>query len=140
MHSRVLSLYRFFVCLHWYTESSIKKENLSELIKMNFIFLFKKKMVTTVMYLYTKHYFNQFSRKALVFFSRVEQSTLWNALTILTGKNYVYSIYSIQYKNGYLAASDLFRYMFTQSIKFHTFYYHVPVLKSTYVWKLWFIK
>ena len=31
--------------------------------------------------------------------------------------------YSIQYKNGWLAASDLF-YMFTQSVKFYTFYYH----------------
>ena len=36
--------------------------------------------------------------------------------------------YSIQYKNGYLAASSLF-HMFTQAIKFYTFYYHV--LKST---------
>ena len=33
--------------------------------------------------------------------------------------------YLIQYKNGWLAASDLFD-MFTQSIKFYyTFYYHV---------------
>ena len=31
--------------------------------------------------------------------------------------------YSIQYRSGWLAASDLF-YMFTQSIKFYTFYYH----------------
>ena len=36
--------------------------------------------------------------------------------------------YLIQYKNGYSAASDLF-HMFTESIKFYTFYYHV--LKST---------
>ena len=42
-----------------------------------------------------------------------------------------------QYKNGCLAASDLF-HMFTQSIKFHTFHY--PVLKSTDVWKMWLIK
>ena len=41
---------------------------------------------------------------------------------ILRGKN---CVYSIQYKNGWLAASDLF-YMFTQSVKFHyTFHYHV---------------
>ena len=32
--------------------------------------------------------------------------------------------YSIQYKNGYLAASDLF-HMFTNSIKFYTFHYQV---------------
>ena len=32
--------------------------------------------------------------------------------------------YSIQYKNGCLGASDLFR-MFTLSVKFYTFYYHV---------------
>ena len=38
-------------------------------------------------------------------------------------KNVFYSIYSIQYKNSCLAASDLFDYMFTQSIKFYTFYY-----------------
>ena len=30
--------------------------------------------------------------------------------------------YSIQYKNGCLAASELF-HMFTQSVKFYTFYY-----------------
>ena len=36
--------------------------------------------------------------------------------------------YSNQYKNGCLAASDLF-HVFTQSIKFYTFYYHV--LEST---------
>ena len=35
---------------------------------------------------------------------------------------------SDQYKNGCLAASDLF-HMIKQSIKFYTFYYHV--LKST---------
>ena len=45
-------------------------------------------------------------------------------LTILTGKN---CFYSIQYKNVCLAASDLFN-MFTQSIKFFAFHYHV--LKS----------
>ena len=32
--------------------------------------------------------------------------------------------YSIQYKNGCLAASDFF-HIFTQSIKFYTFYYQV---------------
>ena len=42
-------------------------------------------------------------------------------LRIHTGKTV---FYSIQYKNGCLAASDLFR-MFTQSIKFYTFHYHV---------------
>ena len=40
--------------------------------------------------------------------------------------------YSIHYKNGSLAASDLFR-MFTQSGKFYTFHYHI--LKSTYLKK-----
>ena len=40
-------------------------------------------------------------------------------LTILTGKN---GVHSIQYRNGWLAASDLFD-MFTQSIKFYTFHY-----------------
>ena len=44
------------------------------------------------------------------------------ALTILTGKNS--ALFSIQYKNGWFAASDLF-YMFAQSIKFYTFYYYV---------------
>ena len=46
-----------------------------------------------------------------------------------TENGYQYSqgktvFYSIQYKNGRLAASDLF-HMFTQSIKFYTFNYHV---------------
>ena len=36
--------------------------------------------------------------------------------------------YSVQYKNGWLAASDLFD-VFTQSIKFYEFHHHV--LKST---------
>ena len=40
--------------------------------------------------------------------------------------------YSVQYKNGCLAASDVF-HMFTQSIKLYTFHYHV--LKSTDVCK-----
>ena len=39
-----------------------------------------------------------------------------------TGKNS--ALFSIQYKNGWLATSDLF-YMFTQSIKFYTFYYQI---------------
>ena len=47
-------------------------------------------------------------------------------LTILTVKNCVF--YSVQYKNGCFAAPDFF-HMFTQSIKFYTFHYHV--LKST---------
>ena len=42
--------------------------------------------------------------------------------------------YSIQYKNG---CFWLFSYVFTQSIKFYTFYYHV--LKKTDVWQMWFI-
>ena len=46
-------------------------------------------------------------------------------LTILTEKKTAF--YSIQYKNGCLAASKTF-HMFTKSIKFYTFYYHV--LKS----------
>ena len=37
-------------------------------------------------------------------------------------------LYSIQYKNGCVAASDFF-HMFTQSIKFYTFYNHI--IKST---------
>ena len=37
--------------------------------------------------------------------------------------------YSIQYKNGWLAASDLFD-MFTQSIKFYTFHYQYRCLKN----------
>ena len=40
--------------------------------------------------------------------------------------------YSIQDKNGCLAASDPF-HMFIQSIKFYTFHYHM--LKITDVWK-----
>ena len=44
-------------------------------------------------------------------------------LTILTGKDL------IQYRNGWLAASDLL-YMFTQSIKFYTFYYQNRCLKN----------
>ena len=36
---------------------------------------------------------------------------------------------SIQYRNGWLAASDLFD-MFTQSIKFYTFYYQYRCLKN----------
>ena len=46
-------------------------------------------------------------------------------LTILTGKVF----YLIQYKNGWLAASDLFD-MFTQSIKFYyTFCYQVSTVQ-----------
>ena len=52
-------------------------------------------------------------------------------LTILTGKSCVFS------KNGCFAASDLF-HILTKSIKLYTF--HSQVLKSTDVWKMWFIK
>ena len=38
-------------------------------------------------------------------------------------------LHSIQYRNGWLAASDLF-YMFTQSIKFYTFHYQHRCLKN----------
>ena len=44
-------------------------------------------------------------------------------LTILTGKNCVL-LNSV--KNGYLATPDLF-HVFTQSMKFYTFHYHVHV-------------
>ena len=37
--------------------------------------------------------------------------------------------FSIQYMNGWLAASDLFD-MFTQSIKFYTFHYQYRCLKN----------
>ena len=37
--------------------------------------------------------------------------------------------YSVQYKNGWLAASDLF-YMFTQSVKFYMFHCHVLKMYS----------
>ena len=37
--------------------------------------------------------------------------------------------HSIQDRNGWLAASDLF-HMFTQSIKFHTFHYQYGCLKN----------
>ena len=40
--------------------------------------------------------------------------------------------YSIHYKNGCVAASDLF-HMLTQSIKLYTFHYHI--IKSTVVLK-----
>ena len=49
-------------------------------------------------------------------------------LTILTGKTFFF--FSIQCKNGWLAASDHF-HMFTQSIKFYyTFYYRYRCLKK----------
>ena len=51
-------------------------------------------------------------------------------LTILTGKT---EFFSVQFKNDWLAASDLFD-VYTQSI---TFYYYT--IKSTDVWKMWFI-
>ena len=50
-------------------------------------------------------------------------------LTVLTGKTV---FYSVQYKNGWLAASDLFD-VFTQSI----FIIHcITRIKSTDVWKM----
>ena len=49
------------------------------------------------------------------FKTKFDQLLEKNDLTILTGKNLVL-FYSIGYKNGWLAASDLF-YMFTLSIK-----------------------
>ena len=36
-----------------------------------------------------------------------------------------------------MAVSDLF-HVFTKSIKFYTFYYHI--VRSTDIWKMWFIK
>ena len=39
------------------------------------------------------------------------------------------AFHSIQYKNGWLAATDLF-HMFTQSIKFYTFHYQYNCLKN----------
>ena len=56
------------------------------------------------------------------------------SLTMLTGKNCVWFL--IEYRNGWLAAFYFF-YMFTQSIKFYTFYRHVL---RVIVWKMWFIK
>ena len=46
-------------------------------------------------------------------------------LTILTWKGSCFT----QYRNGWLAASDLFN-MFTQSINFHTFHYQYRCLKN----------
>ena len=51
-------------------------------------------------------------------------------LTILTGKNCVLH-------NSVQEWLHLF-HMFTQLIKYYTFYYHL--LKSTDAWKMWFIK
>ena len=39
------------------------------------------------------------------------------------------AFHSIQYRNRWLAASDLF-HMFTQSIKFYTFHYQYKCLKN----------
>lgn len=44
-----------------------------------------------------------------------------NCLTIFTGKTVFYSVH---YKNGCLAASELI-HMFEQSIKFYAFHYHI---------------
>ena len=43
------------------------------------------------------------------------------SLTIVTEKSVFYSIH---YENCYFAASELF-HMFTQSVKFYTFYCHI---------------
>ena len=40
-----------------------------------------------------------------------------------------FGVSSVQYRNGWLAASDLFQ-MFTQSIKFYTFHYQYKCLKN----------
>ena len=40
--------------------------------------------------------------------------------------------HSIHYWNGWLAASDLF-YMFTQSVKFYTFYYHTYMIMKNVI-------
>ena len=64
-------------------------------------------------------------------FKRSEDSLLMKArsitlnLTILTGKTV---FYAVQYKNDCLVIFDLF-HLFTQSIKFYTFYY--DILKSS---------
>ena len=63
--------------------------------------------------------------------------SLWACFEIFNDAHREKLFYSIQYKNGWSAASDLF-HMFTESIKFYTFYYHT--LKSTNVWKESFIK
>ena len=53
-----------------------------------------------------------------------EQDGEYN-LTILTVTQLQLQLrYSIRYKNGCLATSDLF-HMFTQSVKFYIFHYHV---------------
>ena len=48
-------------------------------------------------------------------------------LTILTGNSLVF--HSVQYRNGWLAASDLFD-IFTQLSKFYTFHYQYRCLKN----------
>ena len=52
-------------------------------------------------------------------------------LTILTGKT---EFFSVQFKNDWLAASDLFD-VYTQSLTYVLYY----TIKSTDVWKTWFI-
>ena len=62
---------------------------------------------------------------------------IWIILTILTGR-LSFTKFSIKiYWNNSLAASDLFP-MFGQPIKSYTFHCHM--LKSTDVWKTWFIE
>ena len=60
-----------------------------------------------------------------------EANTFKATCSLKPAERYSYGrivFYSIHYKNGCLAAADLF-HMFTQSIKFYAFHYHV--LKST---------
>ena len=83
--------------------------------------------------------FNRFFWIALFNYEVVDtklsiKSAFFLFLTILTGKT---MFYSVHYKNDWLAASEIF-HMFTLSIKFYTFHYHI--LKGTDVWRRWFIK
>ena len=81
-------------------------------------------------YIYQKHYFIHFC----CLFSKSSKA-FSASLTRLSGKKCVL-LNSVK-TQFCLASSDLF-HLFTQSIKFYTFHYHV--LNSTDVWKMWFIK
>ena len=70
----------------------------------------------------------------MIFNAKIYLANFKTAILTIQGKTV---FYSIQCKNGCLAASDLF-HVVTQSIKFCTFYYHI--LKSADVRKRWFIK
>ena len=61
----------------------------------------------------------------MLLFLKKQGKTFKTFLRFSQGKT---EFYSVKYKNGLLVASDLF-HMFTQSIKFYTFHYHI--LKST---------